>query len=129
MKTLLITIFLIIFTTLLFIFLADVNDPVLANTDAQIDDGIVGKQANIFSRPFQKNMTCSDSDYVYQDLKERVNTDKVWWGLDHDSKLIELFLNQTTGRWLVMISFPDKITCGLVGGEMSVPYDKNPYFK
>jgi len=129
MKTLLITIFLIIFTTLLFIFLADVNDPVLANTDAQIDDGIVGKQANIFSRPFQKNMTCSKSDFVRQDLKERLQTVKVWWGLNQNGNLLELFLNQNTGRWLFMLSFPDNITCGLIGGEMSVPYDKNPYFK
>jgi len=34
-----------------------------------------------------------------------------------------------TGRWFLMLSSTDKVTCGLVGGEMSVPYDKNPYFK
>jgi len=118
MKTLLITIFLIIFTTLLFIFLADVN----AQESTQ-------EEINIFPREFKRNMTCSDTDFVHRDLKERLQTVKVWWGLDHNNNLTELFLNQNTGRWFFMISFPDKITCGLVGGEMSVPYDKNPYFK
>jgi len=118
MKTLLITIFAIICLGVIFTF--------ASNTNAQESDQ---EQGQIFPRKFEKNMMCSHSDFVYQDLKERVDTDKVWWGLDHDSKLIELFLNQTTGRWLLMISFPDNVTCGLVGGEMSVPYDKNPYFK
>jgi len=100
-----------------------------SNTNAQVKDGIIGQEPNIFPRLYQKNMTCAESDFVRQDLKERLQTVKVWWGLDQNENLLELFLNQNTGRWLFMLSFPDSITCGLVGGEMSVPYDKNPYFK
>ena len=118
MKTFIIIVFLIISIPFLFIFLADVN------AKESTEEGI-----NIFPRPFQKNMTCSHTDFVHQDLKERLQTVKVWWGLDRDNNLTELFLNQNTGKWFFMISFPDKITCGLVGGDMSVPYDKNPYFK
>ena len=119
MKILLLTICLIVGVVLLFI----------ASASAQNHDGVIGQEPNIFPRLYQKNMTCSESDFVRQDLKERLQTVKVWWGLDQNENLLELFLNQNTGRWLFMLSFPDNITCGLVGGEMSVPYDKNPYFK
>ena len=121
MRTLLITIFLIICLVVIFILTSSPN--------AQVNDGIIGKQEQIFPRMFQKNMTCSKSDFVYQDLKERLQTVKVWWGIDKNGNLSELYLNLNTGRWFFMLSFPDKITCGLIGGEMSVPYDKNPYFK
>ena len=107
MRTLLLTICLIVGVVLLFI----------ASASAQNHDGVIGQEPNIFPRMFQKNMMCSKSDFVRQDLKERLQTVKVWWGIDN------------TGRWLFMLSFPDNVTCGLVGGEMSVPYDKNPYFK
>ena len=118
MKTLLITIFAIICLGVIFIF--------ASNTYAQES---MPDQKQIFPRMFQKNMMCSHSDFVYQDLKDRLQTVKVWWGLDKNGNLSELFLNQNSGRWLFMLSFPDKVTCGLIGGEMSVPYDKNPYFK
>ena len=119
MKILLLTICLIVCIALVFI----------SSASAQNHDGVIGQEANIFPRMFQKNMMCSESDFVYQDLKERLQTVKVWWGIDKNGNLSELFLNQNTGRWLFMLSFTDKVTCGLTGGEMSVPYDKNPYFK
>jgi len=115
MKTLLITIFAIICLGVIFTF-----------ASAQESDQ---EQGQIFPRKFDKSMTCSHSDFVYQDLKERLQVVKVWWGLSKNGNLSELFVNLNTGRWLFMLSFTDKITCGLVGGEMSVPYDKNPYFK
>ena len=118
MKTLLITIFAIICLGVVFTF--------ISNTTAQES---IPDQKQIFPRMFQKNMMCSHSNFVYQDLKDRLQTVKVWWGLDKNENLSELYLNQNTGRWLFMLSFPDKVTCGLIGGEMSVPYDKNPYFK
>jgi|TARA_Y100000034_G_scaffold12368_1_gene13012 ABC-type glycerol-3-phosphate transport system permease component len=120
MKTLIITVLLIILVPIIFIVLAS------ANTNAQENNE---NEITIFSRAFQRNMTCSSTDFVNQDLKGRLQTVKVWWGLDHNDNLTELFLNQSTGKWFFMISFPDKITCGLVGGDMSVPYDTNPYFK
>ena len=119
MKSLLVIIFLIICTTLILV----------SSSSAQNHDGVIGQEANIFPRMFQKNMKCSQNTFVYQDLKERLQTIKVWWGLDKNENLSELFVNQNTGRWLFMLSFTDGITCGLIGGEMSVPYDKNPYFK
>ena len=118
MKTLLITIFAIICLGVVFTF--------ASNTTAQES---MPDQKQIFPRMFQKNMMCSHSDLVYQDLKDRLQVVKVWWGIDKNGNLSELFLNQNSGRWLFMLSFPDKVTCGLIGGEMSVPYDKNPYFK
>ena len=118
MKTLLITIFAIICLGIIFTF--------ASNTNAQES---MPDQTQIFPRMFQKNMKCSHSDLVYQDLKDRLQVVKVWWGIDKNGNLSELFVNQNSGRWLFMLSFPDKVTCGLTGGEMSVPYDKNPYFK
>ena len=118
MRTLLLTIFAIICLGVIFTF--------ALNTTAQ-ESG--SDETQIFPRLYQKNMTCSNTDFVHNDLKERLQTVKVWWGLDNNNNLTELFLNQNTGRWFFMLSFPDKITCGLIGGEMSVPYDKNPYFK
>ena len=118
MKTLLITIFAIICLGIVFTF--------ASNTTAQES---MPDQKQIFPRMFQKSMMCSHSDLVYQDLKDRLQVVKVWWGIDKNGNLSELFLNQNSGRWLFMLSFPDKVTCGLIGGEMSVPYDKNPYFK
>tara|TARA_R100000750_G_scaffold45877_1_gene30922 strand:+ start:671 stop:1030 length:360 start_codon:yes stop_codon:yes gene_type:complete len=119
MKSLLVIIFLIICTTLILV----------SSSSAQNHDGVIGQEANIFPRMFQKNMMCSEGTFVRQDLKERLQTIKVWWGLDKNENLSELFVNQNTGRWLFMLSFTDGITCGLIGGEMSVPYNKNPYFK
>ena len=119
MKILLLTICLIVCVALVFI----------ASVSAQNHDGVIGQEPNIFPRLYQKNMMCAESDFVRQDLKERLQTVKVWWGLDQHENLSELFVNQNTGRWLFMLSFPDSVTCGLIGGEMSVPYDKNPYFK
>jgi len=121
MKVLLGTIFLIVCAALIFIF--------VSSPSAQNHDGVIGEQIQVFPRMFQKNMKCSQNTFVYQDLKERLQTVKVWWGLDKNGNLAELFINQNSGRWLFMLSFPDSITCGLLGGEMSVPYDKNPYFK
>ncbi len=120
MKTFVITVLLIMLVPIIFIVLAS------ANTNAQENNE---NEITIFSREFKRNMTCSSTEFVHQDLKVRLQAVKVWWGLDHNQNLTELFLNQNTGRWFLMVSFPDKITCGLVGGDMSVPYDKNPYFK
>ena len=119
MKILLLTICLIVCVALVFI----------ASTSAQNHDGVIGQEPNIFPRLYQKNMICAESDFVRQDLKERLQTVKVWWGLDQHDNLSELFVNQNTGRWLFMLTFTDSVTCGLIGGEMSVPYDTNPYFK
>jgi hypothetical protein len=121
MRILLVAIFLIISMAVVFIY--------TSSSSAQENDGIIGQEANIFPRLFQRNMTCSTSDYVYNDLKDRFQAVKVWWGLTQKNDLAELFLNLNTGRWFLMLSSTDKVTCGLVGGEMSVPYDKNPYFK
>ena len=71
MKTLLITIFAIICLGVIFTF--------ASNTNAQES---MPDQTQIFPRMFQKNMMCSHSDLVYQDLKDRLQVVKVWWGVD-----------------------------------------------
>ena len=118
MRTLLITIFLIISLGLIFIF--------TSKSSSQDNDS---KPENIFPRTFQKKMICSESNFVHKDLEDRFQQKKVWWGLTSNSDLAELFVNLHTGRWSLIISNTDNVTCGLIGGEMSVPYDKNPYFK
>ena len=88
MRILLITIFLIITLAVAFIY--------TSSSSAQDNDGVIGREANIFPRLFQRNMTCSTSDYVYNDLKERLQAVKVWWGVTKKNDLAELFLNLNT---------------------------------
>ena len=68
MKMLLITIFLIITLAIVFIY--------TSSSSAQENNGVIGQEANIFPRLFQRNMTCSTSDYVYNDLKNTGTVDR-----------------------------------------------------
>jgi hypothetical protein len=120
MRILLITILLILTLAIVFIY--------TSSSSAQNHDGVIGEEPKLFPQIFHKNMTCAESDFVYDDLKNKQQT-KVWWGLTEGNKLAELFLNLNTGRWFFMLSSTENVSCGLIGGEMSVPYDKNPYFK
>ena len=83
----------------------------------------------MFGRLFQRQLPCSDSNFAHKDLTDRLQLKKVWWGLTTEQDLAELYVHQYKGMWVLLLSKPDNKSCGLIGGEMSIPYDTNPYFK
>ena len=87
------------------------------------------QSTEMFGRLFQRHLPCSDSDFAHNDLTDRLQLKKVWWGLSTEQDLAELYVHQYKGMWVLLLSKPDNKSCGLIGGEMSIPYDTNPYFK
>ena len=74
-----------------------------------------------------KTYFCSHHNYVVNDLEQNYGESRKGWGVSVDDELIELFINEKTGKWTVLFSNPNKLTCGLVGGDKGFTIDaKNP---
>jgi hypothetical protein len=124
MRILIMTVIVIIAMALAFIFISEAKGNPQSNVpNAQ------QPSPQMFARLYQKSLPCSNSDFAHQDLTDRLKLKKVWWGLNTEEELVELYVDQYKGKWVLLVSTPDNKSCGLVGGDMSIPYDTNPYFK
>ena len=74
-----------------------------------------------------KTYFCSHHSYVVNDLERNYGEVRKGWGVSVSDELIELFINEETGKWTILFSNPNKLTCGLVGGDKGFTIDaKNP---
>jgi hypothetical protein len=62
---------------------------------------------------------CSTHEFVTNDLEKNHKQIRTWWAVTNSSELIELFINNKKGTWTIIISNPDGIACGLVGGDQN----------
>ena len=77
------------------------------------------KAQDIIGKTFKKNVMCSTHEFVTNDLQKKHKQIRVWWAVTSDDELIELFVNNIKGTWIIILSNPEGITCGLIGGEQS----------
>ena len=70
-----------------------------------------------------KTYFCSHHNYVVNDLERNYGEVRKGWGVSVSDELIELFINEKTGRWTILFSNPNKLTCGLVGGDQGFIFD------
>jgi len=75
------------------------------------------KAQDITSKTFTKSLVCSTHQFVTNDLEKNHKQFRKWWSLSMDNELIELFVNDKKGAWTIILSKPDGIACGLVGGN------------
>ena len=74
-----------------------------------------------------KTYFCSNHAYVVNDLEQNYGESRKGWGVSVSDQLIEFFINEKTGRWTILFSNPNKLTCGLVGGDQGFVFDiSNP---
>ena len=124
MRILLMTIIVIIAMGIGFIFASSANGTPYSQAP-EADQ----PSTEMFRKLFQKHLPCSDSEFAHRDLTDRLQLKKVWWGLTTEEDLAELYIHQYKGMWVLLLSKPDNKSCGLIGREMSIPFDTNPYFK
>ena len=77
------------------------------------------KAQDITSKTFTKNVMCSTHPFVTNDLEKNHKQLRTWWAITSDKELIELFVNNEKGTWTIILSKPDGIACGLVGGSQN----------
>jgi len=75
------------------------------------------KAQDVISKEFKKNLICSTHEFVTNDLQKKHNQFRKWWALSSQNELIELFVDNKKGTWTIILSKPDGLTCGLVGGN------------
>ena len=64
-----------------------------------------------------KTYFCSSHEFVTNDLEENFGESRKGWAVSVTNELIELFINEKTGKWTILFTHPNKLTCGLVGGD------------
>ena len=77
------------------------------------------KAQDITSKTFTKEVMCSTHQFVTNDLEKHHKQFRKWWAVSSQNELIELFVNDEQGSWTIILSKPDGITCGLVGGDQN----------
>ena len=77
------------------------------------------KAQDITSKTFTKSLVCSTHQFVTNDLEKNHKQFRKWWAVSMDNELIELFVNNEKGTWTIILSKPDGIACGLVGGSQN----------
>ena len=77
------------------------------------------KAQDITSKTFTKNVMCSTHEFVTNDIEKNHKQLRTWWAITNDKELIELFINNEKGTWTIILSNPDGIACGLVGGDQN----------
>ena len=70
-----------------------------------------------------KTYFCSSHAFVVNDLEENFGESRKGWGVSVTNELIEFFVNEETGRWTILFTHPNKLTCGLVGGDEGFVFD------
>ena len=77
------------------------------------------KALDITSKTFTKSLVCSTHQFVTNDLEKNHKQLRTWWAVTSDNELIELFVNNIKGTWIIILSNSEGITCGLIGGDQS----------
>ena len=72
-----------------------------------------------------KTYFCSSHAFVVNDLEKNFGESRKGWAVSVTNELIELFINEKTGKWTILFTHPNKLTCGLVGGEEGFILDIN----
>ena len=75
------------------------------------------KAQDVTSKTFTKEVMCSEHEFVTNDLEKHHKQFRKWWALSSQNELIELFVNDEKGTWTIILSKPEGLTCGLVGGN------------
>lgn len=74
---------------------------------------------NVITREATKSFLCAKHDYLVNDLTQQWKQERIWYGLTHTNEIIELFVNEKNGRFTIITTGTDKISCGLIGGNGS----------
>ena len=77
------------------------------------------KAQDIIGKTFKKDVMCSTHEFVTNDLQKKHKQIRVWWATTSDNELIELFVNNIKGTWIIILSNSEGITCGLIGGDQN----------
>ena len=62
------------------------------------------KAQDIIGKTFKKNVMCSTHEFVTNDLQKKHKQIRVWWATTSDNELIELFVNNIKGTWIIILS-------------------------
>jgi len=75
------------------------------------------KAQDVTGKEFKKSVLCSTHEFVTNDLQKNHKQFRKWWALSSQNELIELFVNKEKGKWTIILSNSEGLTCGLVGGN------------
>tara|TARA_R110000744_G_C19085739_1_gene531818 strand:- start:269 stop:607 length:339 start_codon:yes stop_codon:yes gene_type:complete len=80
---------------------------------------VLSANENVIKREATKSFLCAEHGYLVNDLTQQWKQERIWYGLTHTNEIIELFVNQKNGRFTIITTGTDKISCGLIGGNGS----------
>jgi len=80
---------------------------------------VKAQDIDIQQRTYTKDLLCAN----YSDLINNLNTQhsqaRKWWAINSDKELVELFVNNESGAWTLIITNGEKFSCALIGGANS----------
>ena len=78
---------------------------------------------NVITREYSTKYVCADRSFTINDLENRLDFMRKAYSVTSNNKIIELNTNKYKGKWLIMITGTDKITCGLIGGQQEFIFE------
>ena len=73
-------------------------------------------QSEVFYHKRVVEYVCAKSEYLKEDVTKKENKQKVGWGLSKN-KLVEFFKGKQDNSFLIVFTFTNGLSCGLIGGK------------
>jgi len=80
---------------------------------------VKAQDIDIQQRTYTKGLLCANHNDLINDLNTKHYQVRKWWAVNSDNELVELFVNNDTGAWTIIITNGDKFSCALIGGANS----------
>ena len=75
---------------------------------------------DIEKRTYMKSLMCAKHEDLTGNLDQEHEEARKWWAINSHSELVELFVNNESGAWTIIITKAnDPISCALIGGDHS----------
>ena len=80
---------------------------------------VKAQDIDIQQRTYTKGLLCANHNDLINDLNTKHYQVRKWWAVNSDNELVELFVNNDTVAWIIIITNGDKFSCALIGGVNS----------
>lgn len=73
-------------------------------------------QSEVFYHKRVVEYVCSNAEYLKDDVTKKENKKRIGWGISKN-KLIEFYQGKEDNSFLIVFTFTNGLSCGLIGGK------------
>lgn len=75
--------------------------------------------ALLLATPVEAQSNCAPRETIVMRMQTMFSESQVWLGIRDQNSTFELWMSPETGRWTILMSRPDGISCVMTAGEVS----------